>query len=88
MSKQKTVSLRVLRQNQTTFCCCAVLLYGIYGTNRAVDIGTVIKQLRNALEPTNTEIMVLLTLKLQRSRREEAENLIKEALGLSPGGLH
>uniref|UniRef100_A0A671QNF1 Interferon-induced protein with tetratricopeptide repeats 9 n=1 Tax=Sinocyclocheilus anshuiensis TaxID=1608454 RepID=A0A671QNF1_9TELE len=64
----------------------AIVLYRIDGMNKADDSGTVTKQLRKALslEPTNTEIMVLLALKLQRSRRQEAQNLIKEALRLSP----
>ncbi|XP_043109911.1 interferon-induced protein with tetratricopeptide repeats 9 [Puntigrus tetrazona] len=64
----------------------AIVLYRIDGMNKAGDTGTVTEQLRKAhsLEPTNTEIMVLLALKLQRSRRQEAQNLIKEALRLSP----
>ncbi|KAK7122855.1 hypothetical protein R3I94_019837 [Phoxinus phoxinus] len=64
----------------------AIVLYRIDGINKAEDTGTVTQQLRKALslEPTNTEIMVLLALKLQRSRRQEAQNLIKEALRMSP----
>ncbi|XP_067225762.1 interferon-induced protein with tetratricopeptide repeats 5-like isoform X2 [Chanodichthys erythropterus] len=64
----------------------AIVLYRLDGMNKAVDTGSVTEQLRKALslEPTNTEIMVLLALKLQRSRRQEAQNLIKEALRLSP----
>ncbi|XP_051523506.1 interferon-induced protein with tetratricopeptide repeats 5-like isoform X1 [Myxocyprinus asiaticus] len=68
----------------------AIVLYRLEGMNkdrkvRAEESGTV-AQLRKALslEPTNTEIMVLLALKLQNSRRQEAQNLIKEALRLSP----
>ncbi|XP_056109046.1 interferon-induced protein with tetratricopeptide repeats 9 [Rhinichthys klamathensis goyatoka] len=64
----------------------AIVLYRIDGINKAEDTGTVTQQLRKAfsLEPTNTEIMVLLALKLQRSRRQEAQHLIKEALRMSP----
>ncbi|XP_073684436.1 interferon-induced protein with tetratricopeptide repeats 1-like [Garra rufa] len=64
----------------------AILLYRIYGMNKADKHETVTEQLRKALslEPTNTEIMVLLALKLQKSRRQKAQNLIKEALMLSP----
>uniref|UniRef100_A0A8C1KNU6 Interferon-induced protein with tetratricopeptide repeats 11 n=1 Tax=Cyprinus carpio TaxID=7962 RepID=A0A8C1KNU6_CYPCA len=64
----------------------AIVLYRIDGMNKAEETGTATEQLRKALslEPTNTEIMVLLALKLQRSRRQEAQNLIKEALRLSP----
>lgn len=65
----------------------SIVLYRIDGINKAEDTGTVTQQLRKALslEPTNTEIMVLLALKLQRSRRQEAQNLIKAALRMSPG---
>lgn len=64
----------------------AIVLYRLHGMTQAEDTGRVIAQLRKALslEPANSEIMVLLALKLQRSRRQEAQNLIKEALRLSP----
>uniref|UniRef100_A0A8C2GA24 Interferon-induced protein with tetratricopeptide repeats 9 n=1 Tax=Cyprinus carpio TaxID=7962 RepID=A0A8C2GA24_CYPCA len=64
----------------------AIVLYRIDSMNKADNKGTVTEQLRKALspEPTNTEIMVLLALKLQRSRSQEAQNLIKKAFRLSP----
>lgn len=64
----------------------AIVLYRLHGMTQAEDTGRVIVQLRKALslEPANSEIMVLLALKLQRSRRQEAQNLKKEALRLSP----
>ncbi|XP_073684558.1 interferon-induced protein with tetratricopeptide repeats 5-like [Garra rufa] len=64
----------------------AIVLYRINNINKADKHETVTEQLRKALslEPTNTEIMVLLALKLQRSSRKEAQNLIKEALRLTP----
>ncbi|XP_029561128.1 interferon-induced protein with tetratricopeptide repeats 5-like isoform X1 [Salmo trutta] len=47
-------------------------------------------QLRKALslEPDNTEVMVLLALKLQNQSRHESMKLIKEALRLSPDVPH
>ncbi|KAA0725327.1 Interferon-induced protein with tetratricopeptide repeats 5 [Triplophysa tibetana] len=68
----------------------AVVLYRIEGMNKERQVSTenseTVTQLRKALnlDPTNTEIMVLLALKLQRLKRQEAQKLIKEALGLSP----
>ncbi|NP_001315640.1 interferon-induced protein with tetratricopeptide repeats 9 [Danio rerio] len=64
----------------------AIVLYRLHGMTQAEDPGKVIAQLRKALslEPANSEIMVLLALKLQGSKRQEAQNLIKEALRLSP----
>lgn len=68
----------------------AVVLYRIEGMNKdravSAENSETVTQLRKALnlEPTNTEIMVLLALKLQSLKRQEAQKLIKEALRLSP----
>ncbi|XP_057213669.1 interferon-induced protein with tetratricopeptide repeats 5-like [Triplophysa rosa] len=68
----------------------AVVLYRIEGMNKDRQVSTenseTVTQLRKALnlDPTNTEIMVLLALELQSLKRQEAQKLIKEALRLSP----
>ncbi|XP_055032766.2 interferon-induced protein with tetratricopeptide repeats 5-like [Misgurnus anguillicaudatus] len=68
----------------------AIVLYRIEGMNKERPISAedseTVTQLRKALslEPTSTEIMVLLALKLQCLKRQEAKKLINEALKLSP----
>ncbi|XP_030630941.1 interferon-induced protein with tetratricopeptide repeats 9 [Chanos chanos] len=67
----------------------AVVLYRLEGLNKEREIrpeaSKAVRQLQKALDldPTNSEVMVLLALKLQRTKRYEARKLIKEALKLS-----
>ncbi|XP_055032768.2 interferon-induced protein with tetratricopeptide repeats 5 [Misgurnus anguillicaudatus] len=68
----------------------AIVLYRIEGMNKERPISAedseTVTQLRKALslQPTNSLVMVLLALKLQCLKRQEAQKLIKEALKLSP----
>ncbi|XP_072559888.1 interferon-induced protein with tetratricopeptide repeats 9 [Paramormyrops kingsleyae] len=68
----------------------AVVLYRIEGMNRDTrmkpESSEAIFQLRRSLllEPDDSEIKVLLALKLQSSSKQESKRLIKDALRLSP----
>ncbi|XP_045065636.1 interferon-induced protein with tetratricopeptide repeats 5-like [Coregonus clupeaformis] len=64
-----------------------MVLYRLEGMVRDKRVRSVItagaNQLRKSLEPDNSEVMVLLALKLQNKNKQESMKLIKEALRLS-----